>query len=96
MKLIVTTALLGVTDASMSSLFANIESVNVTRNYDPNLRRGPGRAFKGSIANAFELINGYGCWCYLDDTWRDANQVLFNRPAILAHGQVVDASCREE
>ena len=102
MKLvIVTTALLGAANASMNSLLANIENVIKAQ----NITRGNGRApvggareFKGSVANAFEPMNGYGCWCYLDDTWRDANQVLINRPAILAHGQVVDdldASCRD-
>jgi len=110
MKLIITAAFLGVTNASMASLLQNIENVqqaqNITRGSE---RRGPGskpirvpsraaREFKATAASAFAPINGYGCWCYLDDTWRDANQVLINRPAILAHGKTVDAldeSCRD-
>ena len=83
---------LGLANASMRSLLGNIEKYTSTQ------ANKTGRAFTGQVANGFEPINGYGCWCYLDDTWRDANQVLINRPAILAHGKVVndlDASCRD-
>jgi len=101
-----TLALFSTSQASMLSLLSNIESYNAAQNLTKgDLRRGPsgsvsftGKAFAGSVANAFEPINGYGCWCYLDDTWRDQNQVLINRPSILAHGKVVndlDASCRD-
>ena len=83
---------LAVAQASMKSLTSNI------RSYTKSNANVTGRAFTGDAETAFAPINGYGCWCYLDDTWRDANQVLINRPAILAHGQVVDTideSCRE-
>ena len=83
---------LAVAHASMKSLGANIE------NFSKSHANSTSRAFKGATAAAFAPVNGYGCWCYLDDTWRDANQVLINRPAILAHGKVVDAmdeSCRD-
>jgi len=93
MKLaIVAAAGAGIASASMASLSANIASLHRSQNNTSNAR-----AFVGNVALALEPINGYGCWCYLDDTWRDANQVLINRPAILAHGQVVDdidESCR--
>jgi hypothetical protein len=85
----------GIASASMASLSANIMSL--ARSQNATGRASP-RAFQGFVADAFEPINGYGCWCYLDDTWRDANQVLINRPAILAHGQVVDdldEACRD-
>jgi len=85
----------GIASASMASLSANIMAL--ARSQNATGRATP-RAFAGFVADAFVPINGYGCWCYLDDTWRDANQVLINRPAILAHGQVVDAldeSCRD-
>merc|ERR1712166_1079879 len=83
---------LAVAQASMKSLGSNIDS------YSAAHANSSSRAFSGATATGFAPINGYGCWCYLDDTWRDANQVLINRPAILAHGKVVDAldeSCRE-
>lgn len=83
---------LGLANASMRSLLGNIE------NYLAQNANKTGRAFSGVAENAFAPINGYGCWCYLDDTWRDANQVLINRPAILAHGKTVDEideSCKD-
>ena len=88
---IVAAAGAGIASASMASLNNNIASLQRSQNVS-----NP-RAFVGNIALGLEPINGYGCWCYLDDTWRDSNQVLINRPAILAHGQVVDPideSCR--
>merc|ERR1712178_351991 len=32
--------------------------------------RASAREFTGQIAAFLEPINGYGCWCYLDDTYR--------------------------
>jgi hypothetical protein len=94
MKSVIFACGLGLANASMKSLYSNIEAYAASHN-----KTGRGnRAFEGQVANGFEPINGYGCWCYLDDTWRDSNQVLINRPAILAHGKVVndlDASCRD-
>ena len=81
----------GIASASMASLNNNIAALQRSQNVS-----NP-REFAGNIKLGLEPINGYGCWCYLDDTWRDANQVLINRPAILAHGQIVDPideSCR--
>merc|ERR1711957_931932 len=89
---IVAAAGAGIASASMASLNNNVAALHRSQN-----STNP-RAFVGLIEEGFAPINGYGCWCYLDDTWRDANQVLINRPAILAHGKVVDAldeSCRE-
>jgi len=88
---IVAAAGAGIASASMASLNNNVAALHRSQN-----STNP-RAFVGLIEQGFEPINGYGCWCYLDDTWRDANQVLINRPAILAHGQVVDGldeSCK--
>jgi len=89
-------ATLGVATASLASLNKNaanlLNAQNITRT-----ARGD-RAFTGLAENMFDPINGYGCWCYLDSTWRDPNQVLINRPAILAHGQTQDAideSCKD-
>jgi len=79
-------ATLGVATASLASLNANAKQLIAAQN-----KTGRGnRAFVGNVETLFDPINGYGCWCYLDSTWRDANQVLINRPAILAHGQTVD------
>jgi len=85
----------GIASASMASLNANLMSLRRSQNATGRISE---REFVGFVANSFEAINGYGCWCYLDDTWRDENQVLINRPAILAHGQVqdgLDESCRD-
>merc|ERR1711981_27927 len=75
----------GIASASMASLSANIMSLARSQNATG---RASSRAFQGFVADAFEPMNGYGCWCYLDDTWRDANQVLINRPAILANERI--------
>jgi hypothetical protein len=77
----------GIASASMRSLNANLMSLARSQNATGRITE---RAFQGFVARSFEPLNGYGCWCYLDDTWRDENQVLINRPAILAHGQVQD------
>lgn len=86
MKLVVTTlstAAFGIAYASLESLRANIQQVvNKRFNQTDQLR-----AFQGDVANGFDPINGYGCWCYLDGRWR--NQ---------AKSEVVDdmdASCRD-
>merc|ERR1711972_910922 len=94
MKLVATafSAVFGIASASMESLHASINAAMAAR------ANRTGRAFTGAVANGFEPINGYGCWCYLDATWRDEDQQLINRPSILAHGKVVndlDASCRD-
>merc|ERR1711879_525887 len=89
---ILATAGLGLANASMKSILGNVE------NYQRRMANRTNRAFQGVTASVFEPINGYGCWCYLDDQWRDENQVLINRPAILAHGKVVDnmdETCRD-
>jgi len=87
-------ATLGLASASLASLNLNakkmIQALNTTRSRSD-------RAFVGNVETLFTPINGYGCWCYLDSSWRDQNQVLINRPAILAHGQTVDnidANCK--
>lgn len=93
--ILVSSSLVATSFASLQSLHSNILSLARSQN---NTGRKTDRAFAGFVANSFTEINGYGCWCYLDDTWRDASNQLINRPSILAHGQVVDAideSCRD-
>jgi len=79
----------GIASASLASLNKNIAA---------QFKNGTeSRAFVGEPERGLEAINGYGCWCYLDNEWRDADQKLINRPSILAHGQVVDTideACR--
>jgi len=82
---------LAVAQASLASLGSNIKSYTKAHNTTSS------RALSGDTATGFEAINGYGCWCYLDSEWRDADQKLINRPSILAKGRIVDAldeSCR--
>jgi hypothetical protein len=95
MKLVATalSAAFGIASASMESLHANIQAAVSQRHQNRT-----GRAFQGAVANGFEPINGYGCWCYLDAEWRDEDKQQINRASILAHGKVVDdmdASCRD-
>jgi hypothetical protein len=88
---IVAAAGLAVAQASIASLGSNIKSYVKAHNTTSS------RALSGDQESFFEAINGYGCWCYLDSEWRDADQVLINRPSILAKGRIVDAideSCR--
>merc|ERR1712176_493055 len=69
-----------------ASLRENLHSLSeATKTRPPNLR-----AFQNIIANGFEALNGYGCWCYLDESWRDDNLTALNRPSIQAHGKTVD------
>merc|ERR1712151_356460 len=94
MKLVATalSAVFGMASASMESLHASINAAMAAR------ANRTGRAFTGAVANAFEPINGYGCWCYLDAEWRDEEKQQINRASILAHGKIVDdmdASCRD-
>lgn len=98
MKIVISTSLLlfGITSASLESLHANVANMANSRNSTGG--RGELRAFQAFVKDMFSAINGYGCWCYLDSSWRDENQVLINRPAILAHGMAVDPideSCRD-
>merc|ERR1711972_706795 len=67
MKLVATafSAVFGIASASMESLHASINAAMAAR------ANRTGRAFTGTVANGFEPINGYGCWCYLDAEWRD-------------------------
>jgi hypothetical protein len=95
MKLVATalSAAFGIASASMDSLQKNIQAA-VSARY----QNRTGRAFQGQVANGFEPINGYGCWCYLDAEWRDEEKQQINRASILAHGKVVDdmdAACRD-
>merc|ERR1712019_210046 len=73
MKLVcIAAAGFGLANASMRSLLSNIQT------YAQQNANKTGRAFTGVVENSFEPLNGYGCWCYLDDTWRDANHDLIN------------------
>ena len=75
-----------------ASLKANLEQFNNRTDTNPSLR-----AFKGNVATAFDPIKGYGCWCYLDDSWRDPSKAAINRPSISAHGipvDPIDEACR--
>lgn len=62
MKLAVA-ATVSIVNASLQASFEKISQLNNT-NF-PDLR-----AFQGTIKSLFEPINGYGCWCHLDASWR--------------------------
>ena len=79
-------SLVSITCLSVSisaSLRENLKSLSKVNS--PSLR-----AFQNHIADGFDALNGYGCWCYLDESWRDDNLAVMNKPSIQAHGKTVD------
>lgn len=78
-------------DAGFDKIAAGLEELANRSNATGALPRGMAsagdlRAFAGFISSYLETINGYGCWCYLDDDWSDH-----------AHGPVqneVDQDCK--
>jgi len=87
MKLIAVVATTLVSQISADVLGLKTFSGNRTARGNKRPTGSNERAFSGQVASFLEPINGYGCWCYLDDTYRE-----------LAHARPVDTlddTCRE-